>query len=752
MANFCIRPELAQKLKEAAKAGEITIEKLYGMSTPERRALFSKFVDEETAQGVNTGFEKAMVSEQKNAIGKWVNSTFSSAEKKKAEYKDIITKINELDKQGLLTPENEKAFMQDLVAEKLGGTISVHEAKTIAGHAAELQKHAENKSPFNTPTIEYFMAKKKMENYIESLTPTSNLRVFTSTVGRGAMLLSVKSPLLNIISNSIHAFLTTAERRIEQRRFNGFNAGYANQFKKYAAKVYAKTGYDLSRFQSFEGGIKALGEEYAHSQGKGVIRAVGRFYEDIAFKRLQGAPDAAFARFHFADSANLSSSVLALKEGLRGKEAKKRALEILTDAFSLAPTTKEGVFVRAQAEADALYATYTNKSIASDTALAFRKVMNTASGDFRIGDIVDPFVKTPANVLQAGLDFSGVTLTTKVATGIVKTLNEFAHLRSFDKNNFANTQKYFVRAGLGLTFAYAISSLVKPEDFLGQYPTTEKERQLLSLRNGTTNAIRVGDSWVSLDYLGPLGAPLLGFLYAKKYGDKDTLAMMSQYGVGAISTLPNFPGWNTLAQSYDYVDRIIKNHEGIDKVGSDAGKEALTSITSRIIPGIMSDLAKMTDPNQRQTDKTDVLSGVQAQIPFLREGLPIKDTVFGDKQKTEPWLSTLLFGARVKNAKDSQLINELTTLNQADALPSITDVQKTSSRAKDLKLQIGDSKFNEAMEYFGKNLKENFIDAIDSYDYEDLKPQEKMNMLNKVKEDTFNDMLDEYGYEKKEDE
>lgn len=813
MAAFCIPRHLVAKLKQAAKEGEINIEKMYGMDSKERRDLFEKYVDPETAQGINTGFEKAMSSDQQNALAGWVNNTFKEKTKelpkgkyllkqikefyeskrisskvyeelkqlKDSKTKDIFSKIDELQKEGLLnievanslkklnvpkeillkkiyelqkegllTPEGERAFLEDAVTEKLGGRITADEAKTINDLSVDLEKHAQNVSEFNTNTMEYFQAKRKIEDYVDSLTPASNLRVFTSTIGRGAMLLSVKSPLVNVISNSVMGFLSAAERRITQRRFNGFNSDVAGKFSKFSADVYRKTGYDLSRFQAFEGGRKSLGEEYAHSQGKGLFRKIGRFYEDVAFNKLQGLPDAMFAAFHFSDSANLSSSMLALKEGLKGKEAKTRALDIMKDAFNTSPTTKEGQYVRAQAEADALYATYTNKTIASETGLKLRGVLNTATGDFRLGDINDPFVKTPANVIAAGLDYSGVALTTKMATGILKVLNDVAHRKSFDKNNFANINKLMIKSGLGLTFAYTISQMIKPQDFLGQYPTTDKERQLLSLRNGTTNAIRVGNTWVSLDYLGPLGAPLIGFLYAKKYGGRNTLDDMWRFGQGATSGLQNFPGWNMVAQSYKYITTPPSDKVDAKQAGFDTGKAMLSTVTSRIIPGIVSDIAKMGDPYVRSTDKNSLTSTLQSQLPHFREDLPISKTVFGDEQKTEPWLSTLLFGSRVKTNQDSQVINELVTLNQQDSLPSITDVAKTSPRAKELKSQIGDEKFTRAMDYMGKNLKNNFLETMKNPEYQSATSQEKQNKLNKVKESTFKDMLDTYGYVKPE--
>jgi hypothetical protein len=203
-------------------------------------------------------------------------------------------------------------------------------------------------------------------------------------------------------------------------------------------------------------------------------------------------------------------------------------------------------------------------------------------------------------------------------------------------------------------------------------------------------------------------------------------------------------------QAYKYITTPPDQKQDVTKAGFDTGKTALGMIASRIIPGIVSDIAKMGDPYVRSTDKNSLLDSIQANIPGLREGLPISKTVFGDAQKTEPWLSTLLFGSRVKTNQDSQIINELVNLNQQNALPSITDVSKTSPRAKELKTQIGDSKFREAMDYMGTNLKQNFLDTMEGDDYQTSSPQDKQNMLDKVKEATFNDMLDTYNYEKPE--
>jgi len=47
-------------------------------------------------------------------------------------------------------------------------------------------------------TLAFLEGKKKMDDYLLGLNPANNLKVLTGTVGRGMMLASLKSPLLNI--------------------------------------------------------------------------------------------------------------------------------------------------------------------------------------------------------------------------------------------------------------------------------------------------------------------------------------------------------------------------------------------------------------------------------------------------------------------------------------------------------------------------------------------------------------------------
>lgn len=749
MRGFCLTKDLADSLKALAVKGEIDIAKMYEMTSTQRRAMFEKWVDADTAQKINAGFEEAMVSDQQTALKNWAKAVFSGSEKVAGKKQDVLDKIDRLSEMGVLNPQNSDAFLSDLVATKLGATVTAEEASTLAKMADRVQELSKQQSEFGTPSIEYFKAKKEVENYIESLNPTSRLKVSTSIIGRGSMLFSIKSPLLNIESNTIQALLTGAERRLVTGQFGAVNGEYARDYMRFVNKVYDETGYDLSRMRTMQGTQKIRGETITTTQGKGAVRKVGRVYEDIVFKKLMGKPDVVFSAVHFADSANLASTKLAKGEGLKGAELKARALEIFKDATSITPATPGGQKVREQAILDAEYATYTNESQLSDLALGIRSLFNTLSGDVRLGDQLMPFVKTPANVTQAGIDMSGVVLPFDTLLRVGKTLNAVRNgetLSEASLNAFEGYSRKLVRAGLGTTIAFIIASLFDPDDFIGEYPVSAKERELLELKNATTNSVRIGNKWVSLDYFGAIGTPLVAMLYAKKYGN-NTSEKVYNYYVGAGRQTLTVPG---LEVSKDMIDLLGRTQFGQgDDVKKSLKKGAVDYIKARTIPAFIYDIAKATDRYERETNKDKPLTTVQASIPGLRQGLPKKMTVLGKDIESESPLSVLLFGSRVKTVGDDPVVNEISRLAGTGNLPSITDYAKTSSRMKELKAQIGEEKFREAEKFLGETLNDRYQRKMNTTGYKNMSDEKKAEQLNSIKTDVLDLTLRKFKYKKK---
>jgi transcriptional/translational regulatory protein YebC/TACO1 len=116
MKAFCIPKHLASELKQAAQAGDINIKDLYDMTSEQRREVFQKYTDLETAKQINSGFEESIVSSQKDALKKWAEKTFVGKEKQSKQYKDVIDKIDQLDELGALNYKDATSFLEDMVS------------------------------------------------------------------------------------------------------------------------------------------------------------------------------------------------------------------------------------------------------------------------------------------------------------------------------------------------------------------------------------------------------------------------------------------------------------------------------------------------------------------------------------------------------------------------------------------------------------------------------------------------------------
>lgn len=752
---LCIPKDISKKLLQSAKSGEFNVQQLTEMTSKQRNELFSKYMDKGTAQSVNGLFEKALVSQQKTALKSWAESVFGTKAKETPKYKNVMRKINQLDELGVLDPAEADSFFSDMVAEQLGVTISAEEAKNISERSAKLEELANKPSDndFGLPNLEYFKARREMFDYLNGLAPSSRMRILTSTIARGNMLFSIKSPVTNIVGNTVQGIQQALERRLSSKQLKGTNPEFVKKYFKFANKVFKESGYDITRMLHIDDTQRTLGEETPQAQGEGNFRKVGRFYEDFVFKKLMASPDVAFSALHFADSANLGSTKLAGEEGLKGEAQKKRALEIFKDASSLNPQTEEGQYVRAQAIADASYATYQNDSYYSSLALAIRKIVNTATGDVRLGDQLMPFVKTPANVIGAGIDASGVSAIRAMYN--LKGALESAKLGN--REPLKAVVRDFVRSGLGMSLAIMVSAMFDPDDFIGEYPTTQKEQELLRLQRATPNSIRIGDKWISLDYFGAIASPLVGIMYARKYGN-GLVNTAYKYAQGVGTQALKFPAYRAVKDLLvDFeagLNKATDTSKSVEEQTADTlkslGVSSVDFISSRVVPAIVYDIGKATDPYERKYDTKNPAERIQAKVPVLRNDLPIKTDVLGEKVENEGAISTFLFGARVKSARDNAIVDELVRLQSEGDLPSITDVEKTSTRVKNFKEQMEakgtPEKYEQVLQKFKDDFNKRMGTLVNSFTYKRADDEKKAKLINDIRADLLDRNMKIGGY------
>jgi hypothetical protein len=746
MLGLCLPKELSVKLKVAIRDTGMTIEKLYNMTSKQRREFFTKYVGDEAGRFVNAGFEKSIASTQKDALEKWVEKTFRGKKPKK---KSLLDKINSIEE--YIDPEGD-IILEDLVADKLGVSVTAEEVAKIKELAEKVQETEDKLNGWvglkfgdnahNQNLLEYFSAHNKVDEYVASLNPQPKGKILLSTVGRGNMLMSPKTIALNIESNTVVGGTEFLIRRMESGRLSGANHKAMAEYIKWVNKIFDKTGKDITRMIDQTSGA-FQGEKVSSAAGPGFIRKLGRFYENTIYKVGLGKPDVLAASFAFADSANLASTSIAKKQGYHKDVLESKALEFFQDATSPNPVTTEGMMIREQAMKDAFESTYTNEGMLSTFVLkSLREPLNKVYSG--LGEFVIPFAKTPANVVEITADYGGL--------GAVKGLAKLARFfKTGDTSLLRSATKDALRTGTGIILAYLLVAWLDPDDYIGEYPISSKEKALLAAKNATPNSIKVGEKYYSLDYLGPLGGPVVGLLRARKYGREKNYAIKAkEYATGIIQQFLRTPGIREIK------DLTVTGYKAISQpfsrdfsqMSKDLANDLINAVPPRLLPAIITDFAKMTDTTQRKPDYAKPLTRLQAKVPFWGQELPPRITVFGEEKKNEAWWSQLLFGARVKTAIDTPLVKELTYLERAGQLPAIGNPEYTSRRFKSLKEQIGNVRFTQAMKLYGQLLKSKMDNTIRSNYYKKGTDIEKKAKLDKIKRDTMDTVLLRFRYRK----
>ena len=170
MENLCIPKSEIEKLKKAFRIGDISIEKLYDMTDIERNAIFSNYLSKESAHLVNSNFEKAILSNQKNAFTKFVEKTFSP--KQKDLRSAFIKKLEKIDK--VMDQKEVDDFLGDLANTKLGmEDVSEAEIKTMLDMKKNFEELA-TKIPPDSPRgskerMTYGLAKVQFDKYVGKL-------------------------------------------------------------------------------------------------------------------------------------------------------------------------------------------------------------------------------------------------------------------------------------------------------------------------------------------------------------------------------------------------------------------------------------------------------------------------------------------------------------------------------------------------------------------------------------------------------
>ena len=748
---FCIRKEYIQKLKDsvASLSKERQISRLIDMPTSERIDFFKKTLNTEEATLLNKEFEKSVASKRLRALGDWINKNLNE-EYRKDEIHALTRSFKNLDEVNSFV----EMKIQGLADKKLGIALTEPQVQKFT----ELgKKMYEEGAKLGTDFIDlsskegyerslgFGRAYKEMEEFSRSLMPVSAWKSFVNRIGRATMLTSIKTPFLNIESNTITGVTQAISRRISGAKLtSSVEKGVQWEYMKNANKFFKETGIDMTRMISFEDTVAGAGRLTGEKVSEGKFL---KGYTDFIFNKTLSTPDVAFGSFAFSDSASLVASRMA-------KGNAKKSTAFFKDALLLNPKTDEGKAIRIQAIADARMATYTNDSWSAKFLESTREILNKVGG---LGDILLPFVKTPANVAELGADYAGLGFIKGGIKGGKQLYTTLVKGGEVDRVAMQSAINDVVRSGLGMTLGFVIASQLEADDFMGAYDP--KRIKIDQLSNTSYNAIKLntptGEKWVSVDYFGALGSTLVGYMYAKKYGEgnrtKGYVAGMTTQYLSALGA------GEALTAVTDTLSKIDPDNKAdmVKIFGDQLKRGTLDVLVSRIVPGVMYDLARATDEVQRDTRQKKFVVETPLfnleidqfvnKIPYWREDLPVKFDALGRTMYEESAFDSMMFGARVRTSRMDEIVSEIYRLRDNGQLPSVKDLRFSSStKVDELKEKTGEN-FYEIARKYGETIATKYEQEMKKESYKRKSDEEKKKSLDAIGQSEYERILKQNG-------
>lgn len=423
--------------------------------------------------------------------------------------------------------------------------------------------------------------------------------------------------------------------------------------------------------------------------------------------RVMGAADRPFYYSQFRNSLAEAAIVEAKNLGLKGKQFDKYVLDGIKS-----PTIDATEYATRLAE-QAVLANDTFLSNAANKLRAAAENMENpaarAASKATLG-VLAPFTKVPSAFLTRVIDFTPI--------GAVK---EVAEQAARGKLNQAKLVQALSEATTGSAIIYLGSEIANADLLSGNYPNDRQEQARWRAEGITPNSIRIGDTWYSLNYAGPLGA-LMNIGKAITDSAKETGDPVSAASAGLAQLASG-----TLEQSF------LSGVSGALDAVQDPKRYAENFVRSQsgsVIPTIFNDIGNATDETQRQANTP--LEAIQARIPGARTGLNEKTDSFGNvlTQANDSKIGRLVDPLRPSAARETTLTKELARLSKGgEAIYPTTD---KTIKIGDETIKLTPDQQKTYNDTIGQRTQAEWNRAVLTPDYINGNDAEKRNILSKI--------------------
>lgn len=728
----------------------ITMKDFDKMTDDVRIQKLSEYTSEKTAIKLNDLYNK---SKKSGNLKNWEEKTLGTKELFENErIKDALQKIKNVDDAGLLTPKAGEMFMEDLIKDKLGISLTQEQAKELSG----LAKKANDKfdaiddwTPDNRKDIvSFYVALKKLNNFVNKQSPAHPLDLFTDTIARGNLLLSFRSGFNSFVYQTFMTpevvaremaglFFVPGDYSIPQKfkasfkTIKGIDWKYVFNNVGMGWEIYRKTDYDIARSQTAADGHSFFGEQFTHLQGKTFKESEGFGEKFIAIERgyahipklglkyAAGGSDALGANLHKAMTIDMYSGMRASLEESAGElqggiTREQRKQEIKLDASSFSPKTDAGKYTR---DMGILHANIANGTQEGWGSFITKMRGKFKLGNFNIGKMMLPFAKIPGTVLGKGIEsatFTGLIRAKKTYNQAVKEDNKVEKAKLFAEATG------HVLATIGPWFgAIAIIAMfdIDDDDFIESFDYTKKsENGLTKARNAGASYIRIGNKWIDLAFLPVINIPMYGYLKARR-NKQEGLSPIMGFATGVLSGVMTMPG---IREIYSTIRNMMSAEKAQDyKDFLDSAKLDAKSLNkwalARMFPSFL----------YKDVFQDRILK--EPQYDFMGREIP------------NP-LIKFIVGSKIKQDTSNIITDEFLYLNKNGAMPMLND--PTEARAVKLINGLPEEVYEELLLEFKRDYAYRVEKLIDTDSYQKKTAKEKKKNIDNIRKDELKKMYD----------
>lgn len=243
----------------------------------------------------------------------------------------------------------------------------------------------------------------------------------------------------------------------------------------------------------------------------------------------------------------------------------------------------------------------------------------------KFGEVMLPFVKTPANLAKRGIEYSPI--------GFVETLMT-AKGKQADQIIDALSKNAVGTAGIFLGYQLAKNGLIQ-----GALSTDKNEKAFEKQQGKVAFSIKAGDHYYSFDWAQPASIPLIIGATINDAINEDDEEKRNIADLVKQGTTASIDAWADLSPISSLQSILGGGEYSSDSIGENI-LNAIAEFPQRLIPAVFGATARTIDPTYRTTYSNGDTSGsyantVKSKIPFLSETLPASYDTWGRERQRQ---------------------------------------------------------------------------------------------------------------------